>query len=80
MTDIRIFKGDGKRAEDVTGELGDRIKARFMGGRNWYPGVVSMLFSDGTHGISYDDGDREARVPRSMIQLLPPQGGGGGGG
>ena len=27
MTDIRIFKGDGKRAEDVTGELGDRIKA-----------------------------------------------------
>ena len=27
MTDIRILKGDGKRAEDVTGELGDRIKA-----------------------------------------------------
>jgi hypothetical protein len=27
MSDIRIFKGDGKRAEDVTGELGDRIKA-----------------------------------------------------
>jgi len=27
MTDIRVFKGDGKRAEDVTGELGDRIKA-----------------------------------------------------
>ena len=27
MTDIRIFKGDGKRAEDVTGELADRIKA-----------------------------------------------------
>ena len=27
VTDIRIFKGDGKRAEDVTGELGDRIKA-----------------------------------------------------
>ena len=26
MTDIRILKGDGKRAEDVTGELGDRIK------------------------------------------------------
>ena len=27
MTDIRIFKGNGKRAEDVTGEMGDRIKA-----------------------------------------------------
>jgi hypothetical protein len=27
MTDIRVIKGDGKRAEDVTGELGDRIKA-----------------------------------------------------
>ncbi len=27
MSDIRIFKGDGKRAEDVTGELGDRIEA-----------------------------------------------------
>jgi hypothetical protein len=50
--------------------VGDRTKARFMGGRNWYPGVVSMLFSDGTHGTSYDDGDREARIPRNMIQLL----------
>ena len=27
MTDIRVLKGDGKRAEDVTGELSDRIKA-----------------------------------------------------
>ncbi len=26
MTDIRVAKGDGKRAEDVTGELADRIK------------------------------------------------------
>jgi len=26
MTDIRIFKGDGKRAENVTGEMADRIK------------------------------------------------------
>ncbi len=26
MSDIRIFKGDGKRAEDVTGEMADRIK------------------------------------------------------
>ncbi len=25
MTDIRIFKGDGKRAEDVTRELAERI-------------------------------------------------------
>jgi hypothetical protein len=27
MTDIRVLKGDGKRAEDVTGELADRIEA-----------------------------------------------------
>ena len=27
MTDIRVLKGDGQRAEDVTGELADRIKA-----------------------------------------------------
>lgn len=27
MTDIRVLKGDGKRAEDVTGELAERIKA-----------------------------------------------------
>ena len=27
MTDIRVLKSDGKRAEDVTGELADRIKA-----------------------------------------------------
>ena len=27
MTDIRVLKGDDKRAEDVTAELGDRIMA-----------------------------------------------------
>lgn len=27
MSDIRVLKGDGKRAEDVTGELAERIKA-----------------------------------------------------
>lgn len=26
MSDIRVLKGDGKRAEDVTGELAERIK------------------------------------------------------
>jgi len=45
MTDIRIFKGDGKRAEDVTGELADRIKALIYeyDGRITLAAVIGVL-------------------------------------
>jgi hypothetical protein len=51
MTDIRIFKGDGKRAEDVTGELGDRIKALVYE----YSGRIPLAAAIGVlHLVAYE--------------------------
>jgi len=51
MTDIRIFKGDGERAEDVTGELGDRIKALV----DEYSGRMTLSAAIGVlHLVAYD--------------------------
>jgi hypothetical protein len=51
MTDIRVLKGDGKRAEDVTGELGDRIKALIYE----YEGRMPLAAAVGVlHLVSYE--------------------------
>jgi hypothetical protein len=51
MSDIRIFKGDGKRAEDVTGELGDRIKALVYE----YSGRIPLAAAVGVlHLVAYE--------------------------
>jgi len=50
--------------------VGDMVRARFMSGREWYHGRISMAFSDGTYGIDYDDGDTEVHVPRHLIEVL----------
>ena len=51
MTDIRIFKGDGKRAEDVTGELADRIKALIYE----YDGRITLAAAVGVLHLVADD-------------------------
>lgn len=51
MTDIRIFKGDGKRAEDVTGELADRIKALIYE----YDGRITLAAAIGVLHLVADD-------------------------
>ena len=50
MTDIRVLKG-GKRAEDVTGELADRIKALIYeyDGRITLAAVIGVL-----HLVAYE--------------------------
>ncbi len=51
MTDIRVLKGDGKRAEDVTGELGDRIKALVYE----YSGRIPLAAAVGVlHLVAYE--------------------------
>ena len=51
MTDIRVLKGDGKRAEDVTGELADRIKALVYE----YDGRIPLASAIGVlHLVAYD--------------------------
>jgi hypothetical protein len=56
MTDIRIFKGDGKRAEDVTGELGDRIKALIYE----YDGRITLAAAIGVLHLVADDITRDS--------------------
>mmetsp|Transcript_39042 Transcript_39042/g.63013 ORF Transcript_39042/g.63013 Transcript_39042/m.63013 type:complete len:6535 (+) Transcript_39042:430-20034(+) len=50
-------------------KVGDQVRARYMGGRNWYKGVISHVYPDGTYGIAYDDGDKESHVLKQMIEL-----------
>lgn len=51
MTDIRILKGDGKRAEDVTGELAERIKALIYE----YEGRLTLAAAVGVlHLVAYE--------------------------
>ena len=42
--------------------VGDRIECRFGGGRHFFPGQVVAMHGDGAYGITYDDGDYEAKV------------------
>lgn len=51
MTDIRVLKGDGKRAEDVTGELADRIKALVYE----YDGRITLAAAIGVLHLVADD-------------------------
>ena len=51
MTDIRVLTGDGKRAEDVTGELADRIKALIYE----YSGRIPLAAAIGVlHLVAYE--------------------------
>ena len=51
MSDIRVLKGDGKRAEDVTGELADRIKALIYE----YSGRIPLAAAIGVlHLVAYE--------------------------
>lgn len=51
MTDIRVVKGDGKRAEHVIGELHDRIKALIYE----YEGRMPLAAAIGVlHLVAYD--------------------------
>ena len=54
---------------------GDRIKARFNGGDDWFNGRVAKVNNDGTYDVDYDDGDEETHV---VADLMRPRGGGGG--
>lgn len=50
-------------------KVGTRIQARFAGGDDFFPGVVSALGQDGTIDIDYDDGDIERCVHPSLVRL-----------
>lgn len=52
--------------------VGDRVEARFRGGRAWMAGRVSRVRRDGSYDITYRNGDREGRVPEDHVRLAGP--------
>lgn len=52
--------------------VGDRVEARFSGGRAWMAGRVSRVHRDGSYDITYGNGDRERHVPEDHVRLASP--------
>lgn len=48
-------------------QVGDAVTAKFKD-KQWYPGFIEEVNSDGTYGVIYTDGDREARVEPDMVR------------
>lgn len=59
-----------KNADRVDLVIGERVKAKYMGGKFWYEGVVTDVHADGSACIEYEDGDVESNIPRKSIELL----------
>uniref|UniRef100_A0A7S4BF54 Tudor domain-containing protein n=1 Tax=Chrysotila carterae TaxID=13221 RepID=A0A7S4BF54_CHRCT len=59
-----------RRAARVDLVIGERVKAKYLGGKFWYEGVVLDVHADGTAKLEYEDGDVEEKVSRDLIQLL----------
>jgi Ca2+-binding EF-hand superfamily protein len=55
-------------AEDVSFREGDKVEAKFGGGDDYFPGVISRKNRDGSYAIDYDDGDNESRVAAKLIR------------
>ena len=67
-------KGKGKKGASNKFQVGERVKARWLGGKCWYPGKVSKVnASDDTRDIHYDDGEDEKRVKLKHIKLDEPK-------
>ena len=52
--------------------IGDAVAGRYRhaeGNKEWYPGRVMQVRSDGTYNIKYDDGDYEKYVRRENIRM-----------
>ena len=45
-----------------------KVRARYCGGSNYYPGVINRDCGDGTYDISYLDGDQERCVAAALIK------------
>lgn len=70
----RYHKEISETLDTLTVKIGDKVKARYMGGIIWYNGKVTDIKNiDGTvssYNIDYDDGDKETDV---MPENVRPQ-------
>jgi hypothetical protein len=48
--------------------VGDEVEARFNGGTEWFPGVITGIHGDGSVSIDYDDGDQESSVSALLVR------------
>ncbi|CAM9385942.1 unnamed protein product, partial [Sphacelaria rigidula] len=51
---------------------GAKVEARYNGRSRYYPGVVTRVRLDGSCDITYDDGEKEFMVDRSLVKILSP--------
>jgi hypothetical protein len=49
-------------------KVGDKVEARFRGGRKFFAGTISAVNRDGTYDVRYDDGDKEASIPAEDVR------------
>ena len=47
---------------------GDAVEARHGGQAQWFPGKVSAVHANGAYDLTYEDGDKEKKVPRHRIR------------
>ena len=82
--DVRLEENGGSRKNVEVGRLrrslaqqrvalpvGSRIRARFEGGDEWFPGVIETVNQDdGTYDVAFDDGDFGERIAFQDIASL----------
>ncbi|OQR88598.1 hypothetical protein ACHHYP_06727, partial [Achlya hypogyna] len=51
--------------------VGSKVEARYKGKSTYYPGKITKVHSDGSCDIDYDDGEKEKRVEKDFIRLVP---------
>jgi len=72
--DKSLIKSVGEQRVAATFRVGDKVEADFGGEGAFFAGAITAIHSDGACDITYDDGDKEERVPAHRIRSLDPDG------
>ena len=53
-------------------EVGDRVEAQYGAGEHelWWPGEITLIWTNGDVDVRYDDGDIEKQKPRGRVRPL----------
>lgn len=68
-----VIKNGNIAADDFEApnfSVGDKVEAKFRGGRDYYRGTISAVLGRGFYSIAYDDGDSDERLSASNIRLI----------
>ena len=67
------IRAPGASAGGSSFRVGDVVEANFGGKGKWYPGKISMVHSNGTFDILYNDGDKERGVKPENLRSKDSQ-------